>query len=125
MAAIRSRASLDSSRGDELAVMVIVAMMIRQAACGGQSAADGRRHVGDETYDPARIRELLDALRELARRITRLDAEGKLLDETPSLLEELGDVRSELFRYEVRTTFDSPETAQNRRIVDEATGAWT
>lgn len=81
--------------------------------------------MGDETYDPARIRELLDALRELARRIVRLDAEGRLLDETPSLLEELGDVRSELFRYEVRTTFDSPETAEHKRIIEEASAAWT
>jgi hypothetical protein len=81
--------------------------------------------VGDETYDPARIRQLLDALRELAWRITHLDAEGRLLDETPSLLAELGDVRSELFRYEVRTTFDSPETAERKRIIEEASAAWT
>ena len=44
---------------------------------------------------------------------------------SPALLKELGDVRSELFRYEVRTTFDSPEAAEHRRIVDEATGGWT
>lgn len=80
--------------------------------------------MGDETYDPARIAELLDALRELARRIARLDAQGRLLDETPSLLKEMGDVRAELFRYEVRSTFDSPETAEHRRIVEEATAAW-
>ena len=80
--------------------------------------------MGDETYDPARIAELLDALRELARRIARLDAEGRLLDETPSLLKEMGDVRAELFRYEVRSTFDSPETAEHRRIVEEAAAAW-
>jgi len=80
--------------------------------------------VADETYDPARIRELLEALRELARRIIALDAEGRLLDETPSLLAELGDVRSELFRYEVRTTFDSPDAAEHRRIVDDATAGW-
>jgi len=80
--------------------------------------------VDNETYDPARIRELLDALRELARRITRLDAEGRLLDETPSLLKDMGDVRSELFRYEVRSTFDTPEVAEHRRIVDEAE-PWT
>ena len=80
--------------------------------------------MGDETYDPARIAELLDALRELARRIARLDAKGRLLDETPSLLKEMGDVRAELFRYEVRSTFDSPETAEHRRIVEEAAAAW-
>ncbi len=81
--------------------------------------------MADDTYDPARIPELLDLLRALARRIIQLDAEGRLLDETPSLLKELGDVRSELFRYEVRSTYDSPETAEHRRIVDEASGAWT
>lgn len=81
--------------------------------------------MADETYDPGRIPELLDLLRGLARRIAALDAEGRLLDETPSLLKELGDVRSELFRYEVRTTFDTPEAAEHRRIVDEAAGSWT
>jgi len=29
-------------------------------------------------------------------------------------------VRSELFHYEVRVTYDSPEVAENRRIVREA-----
>ena len=81
--------------------------------------------MSDETYDPKQIGQLLDALRQLAERIMRLDAEGRLLDETPALLEELGDVRAGLFRYEVRTTFDSPETAEHRRIVDDASRAWT
>lgn len=81
--------------------------------------------MADDTYDPARIPELLELLRSLARRIMALDAEGRLLDETPSLLKELGDARSELFRYEVRSTYDSPETAEHRRIVDEASGTWT
>lgn len=81
--------------------------------------------MADETYDPARIPELLEQLRNLARRIASLDAEGRLLDETPSLIKELGEVRSELFRYEVRTTFDTPETAEHRRIVGEATTGWT
>ena len=80
--------------------------------------------MGDETYDPARIRELLVALRELARRIMKLDAEGRLLDETPSLLKDMGDVRAELFRYEVRSTFESPEEAEHRRIVEEAKASW-
>ena len=81
--------------------------------------------MADETYDPARIPELLELLRALARHIASLDAEGRLLDETPSLLKELGDVRSELFRYEVRTTFDTPESAEHKRIVDEASSGWT
>lgn len=82
-------------------------------------------HVADETYDPERIEQLKDMLRALAQRIILLDAEGRLLDETPSLLEQLGNVRSELFRYEVRLTYDSPEIAEHRRIVDDATLGWT
>jgi hypothetical protein len=80
--------------------------------------------MADESYDPARIEALLTALRGLAQRIVRLDAEGRLLDETPGLLKALGDVRSELFQYEVRTTYDTPEVAEHRRIVDDAAGGW-
>jgi hypothetical protein len=32
----------------------------------------------------------------------------------------MGDARSELFHYEVRSTYDTPEVADNRRIVEEA-----
>lgn len=81
--------------------------------------------MADETYDPRRIDELKAMLRELAERIIVLDAEGRLLDEVPALLERLGTVRAELFRYEVRTTFDSPETAEHRRIVDQAAQGWS
>jgi hypothetical protein len=81
--------------------------------------------VADETYDPRRIDELKAMLRELAERIILLDAEGRLLDEVPGLLERLGTVRAELFRYEVRSTFDSPETAEHRRIVEQASQGWT
>ena len=79
--------------------------------------------MADETYDPRRIGQLLAMLRALAERIAQLDAEGRLLDETPGLIRHLGEVRAELFRYEVRTTFDSPETAEHRRIVEDA-GGW-
>ena len=78
----------------------------------------------DDTYDPKRVEQLRGMLRALADRIARLDAEGRLLDEVPALLRELGEVRAELFRYEVRVTFDAPETAEHRRIVDEA-GDWS
>ena len=81
--------------------------------------------MADETYDPRRIEQLLAMLRALAERIASLDAEGRLLDETPGLLRHLGEVRAELFRYEVRTTFDSPENAEHRRIVEEAEGGWS
>jgi len=63
-------------------------------------------------------------LRGLAERITLLDAEGRLLAETPALLRELGEIRAELFRYEVRSTFDSPEVAEHRRIVEQARESW-
>ena len=81
--------------------------------------------MADESYDPARIEALRTVLRELAQRILQLDADGRLLDETPGLLQQLGDVRSELFQYEVRTTYDTPEVAENRRIVDDAVSGWT
>jgi hypothetical protein len=32
----------------------------------------------------------------------------------------MGDVRSELFHYEVRCTYDSPETAEHRRSIAQA-----
>ena len=32
----------------------------------------------------------------------------------------MGDARSEMFHYEVRVTYDTPEVAESRRIVDEA-----
>ena len=79
----------------------------------------------DETYDPERALKLVEMLRALAQRIMALDAEGRLLGDSSVLLRELGDIRSELFRYEVRQTFDSPETAEHRRIVEDAEHGWT
>jgi hypothetical protein len=32
----------------------------------------------------------------------------------------MGDARSELFHYEVRSTYDTPEAAESRRIVEQA-----
>ncbi len=43
-----------------------------------------------------------------------------MLTEKPALLRALGDIRSELFHYEVRSTYDSPEVARDRKIVEEA-----
>ncbi len=79
----------------------------------------------DDTYDPKRAEQLVEMIRALAARIMALDAEGRLLGESSSLLKELGDLRSELFRYEVRQTFDTPEEAEHRRIVEEAEGGWS
>jgi hypothetical protein len=74
----------------------------------------------DNVYDPARIAELEELLRALARRIDELDRTGRLLEQVPELLRRLGDLRSELFHYEVRCTYDTPELAEHRRLVEEA-----
>jgi hypothetical protein len=79
----------------------------------------------DETYDPERARKLVEMLRALAERIMDLDRQGDLLGESSALLRAMGDIRSELFHYEVRQTFDSPEVAEHRRIVEDAARGWS
>jgi hypothetical protein len=74
----------------------------------------------EQTYDEGRARNLEALLRALAERIQELDSQGKLLDQAGELMKLIGDVRSELFHYEVRATYDTPEVAENRRIVSEA-----
>ena len=74
----------------------------------------------DETYGPERAERLATLLRALAARIAELDRAGRLLESAPELQELLGNARSELFHYEVRSTYDSPEVAESRRIVEEA-----
>jgi hypothetical protein len=74
----------------------------------------------DETYGPERAERLVSLLRALAERIQDLDGRGHLLDAAPELQRLLGNARSELFHYEVRQTYDTPEIAEHRRIVDEA-----
>ena len=74
----------------------------------------------DQTYDHARARNLEALLLALAERITELHARGELLRHAGPLLRLIGDVRSELFHYEVRATYDTPEVADSRRIVREA-----
>jgi hypothetical protein len=74
----------------------------------------------EQTYDEGRARNLEALLRALAQRIIELDSEGKLLDQASELMKLTGDVRSELFHYEVRITYDTPEVAENRRIVTDA-----
>jgi hypothetical protein len=80
--------------------------------------SDGRDQ--DQVYGPERARRLVALLRALARRIQELDRADRLLDAAPELQKVLGNVRSELFHYEVRLTYDTPEVAENRRIVEEA-----
>jgi hypothetical protein len=74
----------------------------------------------EETYDEGRARNLEALLRALAERIRELDGQGRLLKEAGELMKLIGDVRSELFHYEVRVTYDTPEVADNRRIVSDA-----
>lgn len=74
----------------------------------------------EQTYDEGRARNLEALLRALAQRILELDREARLLDQAGELMKLIGDVRSELFHYEVRATYDTPEIAENRRIVSES-----
>jgi hypothetical protein len=74
----------------------------------------------DEVYNEERAQRLAALLRSLAARIQELDKKGQLLRGGPELLRLMGDARSELFHYEVRSTYDTPEVADNRRIVEDA-----
>jgi hypothetical protein len=74
----------------------------------------------DQVYDPDRAKRLEALLRALADRIQELDRAGSLLEGVPELLRWMGDARSEMFHYEVRCTYDTPEVKESRRIVDEA-----
>src|SRR5690349_23880364 len=76
--------------------------------------------MADETYGEERARNLEALLRTLAARIVEMDARGELLKQAGELMRLIGDVRSELFHYEVRATYDTPEVAENRRIVRDA-----
>ncbi len=74
----------------------------------------------EPTYGEGRARRLVELLRGLAARIEELKSADALLAAGPELLRLMGDARSELFYYEVRSTYDTPEVAESRRIVDEA-----
>jgi hypothetical protein len=74
----------------------------------------------EEVYGPERAKRLVALLRQLAERIQQLDRGGQLLERGPELQKLLGNARSELFHYEVRLTYDTPEIAESRRIVEDA-----
>lgn len=74
----------------------------------------------DQVYDQERADRLVALLRALAKRIQDLEADKDLLEAGPELIRTMGDARSELFHYEVRCTYDSPEVADSRRIVEQA-----
>jgi hypothetical protein len=79
----------------------------------------------DQIYGDRRAARLVELLRELATRIASLDRAGHLLDAAPELQRLLGNARSELFHYEVRQTYETPESAEGRRIVEEASREFT
>lgn len=76
--------------------------------------------MSDQTYDEKRARKLEGLLRALSDRILELDERGALLSSATELMRLVGDVKSELFHYEVRATYDTPEVAESRRIVQDA-----
>ena len=67
--------------------------------------------MADETYGEERARNLEALLRNLAARIVEMDARGELLKQAGELMRLIGDVRSELFHYEVRATYDRLKAA--------------
>jgi hypothetical protein len=76
----------------------------------------------NDYVDPDEIRE---NLLELADAILRLEEEGELLQASPQLIKLFGDLRSQLFEYEVRHTRrffaeELPEVLEAQRIVNEA-----
>lgn len=78
-------------------------------------------------YDDIKPDDLKADLRRFAELILRLDAEDRLLDATPRLLNVLGDLRVKIFAYEVRVTgrlAPEPDAAEDiagiRRIIEEA-----
>jgi hypothetical protein len=76
--------------------------------------------VAEPVYEHERPARLVELLRALAQRIRELEREEDLLAAGPELLKMMGDARAELFRYEVRSTYDTPEVAESRRIVEQA-----
>ena len=74
----------------------------------------------DQTYDDERAARLMGLLKALAARIETLKAHDDLSAAGPELIRLMGDARSELFHYEVRSTYDSPEITESRRIVEQA-----
>ncbi len=78
----------------------------------------------NEQVNPESLRE---DLLELAEVIRRLDESGELLEAAPQLIKIFGNLRSQLFEYEVRHTGrlfgggnDLPEVVEAQRIVNEA-----
>ena len=76
--------------------------------------------MSEPVYDDSRAERLVELLRALAARIRELEGDVDLLRAGPELIRMMGDARSELFHFEVRHTYDTPETDESRKIVEEA-----
>ncbi len=76
--------------------------------------------MSEPVYEHDRPARLVELLRAIAARIRELESDEALLAAGPELQKMLGDARGELFRYEVRVTYDTPEVAESRSIVDQA-----
>ncbi len=76
--------------------------------------------MNEQTYGDDRAKKLVELLRGLGARITSIANDADLLAQGPDLIRIMGDARSELFHYEVRATYDTPEAAESRRIVEAA-----
>lgn len=76
--------------------------------------------MNEQIYSDERARRLVELLRGLGARIEALATDRQLLAAGPELMKLMGDARSELFHYEVRVTYDTPQSAESRRIVEEA-----
>ena len=76
--------------------------------------------MNEQTYGRERAKKLVELLRGLGARIAALKNDADLLAAGPELIKLMGDARSELFHYEVRATYETPEAVESRRIVEEA-----
>ena len=76
--------------------------------------------MSEPVYEHDRPAKLVALLRAIASRIRELESDDDLLNAGPELQKLLGDARAELFHHEVRATYDTPEIAESRRIVDIA-----
>jgi hypothetical protein len=76
--------------------------------------------MNEQIYGDDRARQLVELLRGLGARISALRSDQELLAAGPELMRLMGDARSELFHYEVRATYETPQAAESRRIVREA-----
>jgi len=76
--------------------------------------------VSEPTYEHDSPARLVALLRAIAERIRDFERDEDLLAAGPELLKMLGDARAELFRYEVRVTYDTPAVAESRRLVEQA-----